>query len=137
LTAIRAALSVSLELVRRVGLKLPLIVARRARDRIKNPPPPPAKAAVVALGLPDEDLIPQLRAVAEREGVAPGRVLAITDSLDFGALRRAGFAFEYVPSSKRAKLIAGEPYEAFAKRRVEAALAGRRAVRRIDLSAGS
>ena len=129
-----AALSVSLELVKRVGPRLPLIVARRARDRLRNPPPRAAKLAAVALGLPDEELVPRLRALARDEGIEPNRVLAITDSLDFTALHRAGFAFEYVPAPQRAARIGGEPYERFAERRVEAALAGRRRLKRVDLA---
>jgi UDP:flavonoid glycosyltransferase YjiC (YdhE family) len=131
----RAALSVSLELVRRVGLRLPVIVARRARDRLRNPPPAPAKLVAIALGIPAEELIVRLRALARDEGIEPQRLLAIIDSLDFTALRRAGFAFEYVPDPERAARITDEPYPEFAERRVEAALAGRRAARRVTVAA--
>ena len=131
----RTRLSVSLDLVRRVGWRLPLVVARRARDRFRNPPPAPAKLAAIALGVPGDELIPRLRALARDEGVEPRRLLAITDSLDFTALRRARFAFEYVPDAARAARITDEPYPAFAKRRVEAALSGRRAAKRLTLAA--
>jgi UDP:flavonoid glycosyltransferase YjiC (YdhE family) len=130
-----AALTVSLELIKRVGPRLPVIVARRLRDRLRNPPPPPAKVAAIALGLPADELIPRLRALVASEGVEPHRLLAITDSLDFSALRRAGFAFEYVPSPDRAARVTDEPYAAFAERRVEAALAGRRGARRVTVAA--
>jgi UDP:flavonoid glycosyltransferase YjiC (YdhE family) len=132
---IPAALSVSLELVRRVGPRLPLVVARRIRDRLRNPPPPRAKLAAVAFGLPAEELVPRLRALARDWGVEPHRLLAITDSLEFTALRRAGFAFEYVPSAERAARISDEPYAEFAERRIEAALAGRRSARRVTVAA--
>src|SRR4029079_17145429 len=81
----RDRLAVSAQLVRRVGLRLPAIVVRRAVDRFRNPPPPPAKIAVLALGLEGEDLLAALATVSEREGVEPRRILAITDSLDFSA----------------------------------------------------
>jgi UDP:flavonoid glycosyltransferase YjiC (YdhE family) len=130
-----AALSVSLELVRRVGLRLPLVVAGRARDRLLNPPPAPAKLAAVAFGLTADQLITRLRAVARDEGIEPHGVLAITDSLEFTELRRAGFAFEYVPDRDRAARITDEPYESFAQRRIDAALAGRRAAQRVTVAA--
>ncbi|MGI8461313.1 MAG: hypothetical protein ACR2OC_06695, partial [Solirubrobacterales bacterium] len=129
----RSAISVSLELVKRVGPRLPLIVARRARTRITDPPPPPAKLAVVALGIPAGELIPRLIELAQAEGIGHDRLLAITDSLEFTALRRAGFAFEYVPSPERAAAITNEPYAAFAERRAKAALNGRKRVRRTTL----
>ena len=130
-----AALSVTAELFKRVGPRLPLIVARRAKDRITDPPPPPAKLAAIAIGLPADELISRLRALARDEGVEPHRLLAITDSLDFTALRRAGFAFEYVPSPERATAVTDEPYPRFAERRIRAILAGRRRVPWTTISA--
>jgi hypothetical protein len=124
-----------LELVRRVGLRLPLVVAGRARNRLLNPPPAPAKLVAVAFGLPADELIPRLRATARDEEIEPHRVLAITDSLEFTELRRAGFAFEYVPDRDRAARITDEPYESFAQRRIDAALAGRRAAQRVTVAA--
>ena len=131
----RAALSVSAELVKRVGPRLPLIALRRARKRVTDPPPPPARRAAIAIGLPADELISRLRALARDEGVEPHRLLAITDSLDFTALRRAGFAFEYVPSPERAAAIGAEPYPRFAERRIRAILAGRRRMPWTTLSA--
>jgi spore coat polysaccharide biosynthesis predicted glycosyltransferase SpsG len=133
----RDALAVSAQLVRRVGLRLPLIVARRTIERLRNPPPPPARVVVPALGLEGEELVARLREVVDRAGTEPRRVLAITDSLDFGALRRAGFGFEYVPSEDRAQpilRITGESYPDFVRRRIEAATAARRRVRLLSLS---
>ena len=129
------AVSVSAELVKRVGPKLPLVVARRAYARVSDPPPPPAKLAAVVLGLSEEETVTRLRALARDEGVEPHRLLAITDSLGFTALRRAGLAFEYVPSPERAARITGEPYPRFAERRIRAILAGRRRARWITISA--
>ena len=131
----RAALSVSAELVKRVGPRLPLIALRRARKRVTDPPPPSARRAAIAIGLPADELISRLRALARDEGVEPHRLLAITDSLDFTALRRAGFAFEYVPSPERAAEIGDEPYPRFAERRIRAILAGRRRMPWTTLSA--
>ena len=131
----RAALSVSVALFKRVGWRLPLIAAVRAKNRVTDPPPPAAKHAAIALGLPADELISRLRALSRDEGVDPHRLLAITDSLDFTALRRAGFAFEYVPSPERAAAIGSEPYPRFAERRIRAILAGRRRMPWTTLSA--
>lgn len=131
-------LAVSAQLVKRVGLRLPAIVARRAIDRARNPPPPAARAICPVLGLEGDELIATLTATAGREGIEPSRLLAITDSLDFAALRRAGFAFEYVPNRERAKPVlesTGEPYEAFVRRRVTEAAALRRPARAVAAAA--
>ena len=125
-------LAVSAQLLRRVGARLPAIVARRAVDRVRNPPPAAAKVVVPALGLEGGELVESLQAVARREGTEPDRVLAITDSLDFAALRRAGFAFEYVPSEERAApvlALTGESYKKFAQRRIKEATALRASAR--------
>ncbi len=62
---------------------------------------------------------------------APERVLVITDSLEFAALRALGVGFEHVPpaGSRQAELAGGE-YEAFRDRRVALALAERPRPRR-------
>ena len=60
----------------------------------------------------------------------------ITDSLEFAALRRAGYAFEYVPDEARAAPVLEakkESYEAFKERRIEEALALRRTPRRVNV----
>lgn len=132
----RDALAVSAQLVRRVGLRLPAIVVRRAIGRFRNPPPAAAKLIVDARGPEGEELIERLRTVAAGHGVPPERLLAITDSLDFAALRRAGIGFEYVPSEKRAEPILqarGESYAEFAARRVAAACSGRRPAKLIEI----
>jgi UDP:flavonoid glycosyltransferase YjiC (YdhE family) len=132
----RDALAVSAQLVRRVGIRLPLVVARRALDRVRNPPPAAAKLIVDARGLEGEELVERLRSVAKERAVEPARLLAITDSLDFAALRRAGFGFEYVPSEERAEPILtarGESYGDFVARRVAAVRTGRRPAKLIEL----
>ena len=129
-------LAVSAQLVRRVGVRLPSIVARRAIDRVRNPPPAAAKIVVPVLGLDGDELVAALDAVAKREGIEPGRVLAITDSLGFALLRRAGFAFEYVPSEERAAPVldqTGESYDTFAKRRLKEATALRAPARFVSV----
>jgi UDP:flavonoid glycosyltransferase YjiC (YdhE family) len=131
-------LAVSAQLVRRVGLRLPAVVARRALDRVRNPPPAPARLIVDARGIEGEELIRRLRGFAEERGLDPRRVLAITDSLAFGPLRRAGFGFEYVPSEERAQRIlaaTGQSYDDFAARRVAAVTGGRRRAPVIALEA--
>jgi UDP:flavonoid glycosyltransferase YjiC (YdhE family) len=133
------AFAVSAQLVRRVGLRLPAVIARRELDRFRNPPPPPAKLVCVALGLEGSDLIASLQRVSARNRIPPRRVLAVTDSLDFSVLRRAGFAFEYIPSEGRATRVlqaTGERYEEFLRRRLAALRAERRGARVIELARG-
>ncbi len=128
-------LAVSAQLVRRVGFRLPAIVVRRAIDRLRNPPPPPAKVICPVLGLAGDNLLSVLKATAQREGVEPRRMLAITDSLDFAALRRAGFGFEYVPNRDRARPVleaTGESYETFVRRRVTEAAALRKPAHAVE-----
>lgn len=130
-------LAVSAQLVKRVGLRLPEIVVRRAVDRLRNPPPAAAKVAVAAFGLGGAELLAALGAVSEREGLEPGRILAITDSLEFAALRRAGYGFEYVPDEARAAPVLearNESHEAFKRRRVAEAMVLRRTARRVSVS---
>jgi hypothetical protein len=119
-------LAVSAQLIRRVGLRLPAIVVRRAVERFRTPPPPAAKLIAPALGLNGDELLGALHALSERTRVEPARILAITDSLDFAALRRAGFGFEYVPDEERAAPVleaTKESYERFAQRRIDEAVA--------------
>jgi UDP:flavonoid glycosyltransferase YjiC (YdhE family) len=133
------ALAVSAQLIRRVGARLPLIVARRALDRLRNPPPPPARLVCIVLGLDPGTQVSLLRQTAERARLDPKRALAVTDSLDFAAFRREGLAFEYVPDEERAQPVlhrTGETYPDFAARRIKAALAGRRGARVLDLRIG-
>ena len=60
-----------------------------------------------------------------------GRVLVITDSLDFGPLLRAGVGFEHVPGPGEAQAqLAGGDYHAFLSRRLALILAERPRPRR-------
>ena len=61
----------------------------------------------------------------------PGRVLVVTDSLDFGPLLRAGVGFEHVPGPGEAQAqLAGGDYHAFLRRRLALILAERPRPRR-------
>lgn len=79
-----------------VGPTLPLVAALGARDLARHPERRSPHLVVLALGVPEAELIPRLRkAVA---GEDPARVLVLTDSLAFGELRRLGVGFERLPA---------------------------------------
>ena len=78
-----------------VGPTLPLVLALGGRDLLRHPERRAPRLLVVALGLGAGELVPRLEAAIGAE--EPARVLVITDSLDFAALRELGVAFEHLP----------------------------------------
>jgi len=79
-----------------VGPTLPLVLALGARDLLRNPERRAPRLVVLALGLPEGELVPRVRsALGEEE---PSRALVLTDSLDFAALRSLGVGFELLPT---------------------------------------
>ncbi len=78
-----------------VGPTLPLVAALGARDLLRHPERRAPRLGILALGVPDEELIPRLEEAIG--GIDPARVLVLTDSLAFGELRRLGVAFERMP----------------------------------------
>ncbi len=78
-----------------VGPTLPLVLAMGARDLLKHPERRSPRLAILALGVPPEELEGRLREVIA--GGDPARVLVLTDSLDFAMLRGLGVAFEHLP----------------------------------------
>jgi len=86
---------------------------------------------VLALGVPEGALERELEGALARTPDPPGRVLVITDSLEFGPLLRAGVGFEHVPGPGEAQAqLAGGDYHAFLSRRVALVLAERPRPRR-------
>lgn len=80
----------------RYGPSLPLVLALGARDLVRSPERRRPYLAVLALGVPDGELVGRLEeAIGE---LPPERVLVLTDSLRFGELRRLGVGFELLPS---------------------------------------
>jgi hypothetical protein len=82
-----------------VGPTLPLVAALGARDLLRHPERRSPRLGILALGVPDAELIPRLReAIA---GEDPARVLVLTDSLAFSDLRGLGVGFERMPVGER------------------------------------
>jgi UDP-N-acetylglucosamine--N-acetylmuramyl-(pentapeptide) pyrophosphoryl-undecaprenol N-acetylglucosamine transferase len=78
-----------------VGPTLPLVLALGARDLLRHPERRSPRLVVLALGVPDGELIPRLRRAIGGED--PARVLVLTDSLAFAEMRGLGVAFERIP----------------------------------------
>lgn len=79
-----------------VGPTLPLVLALGARDVLRHPERGAPRLAILALAVPPEELVERLRKAMG--GTDPSRVLVLTDSLDFAALRGLGVAFELLPT---------------------------------------
>ncbi len=108
--------------------RLPLHAAAFVKQTIVRRPP---RTVVLALGVPEGDLEPQLEGALDRTPDPPGRVLVITDSLEFGPLLRAGVGFEHVPGPGEAQArMAGGDYDSFLSRRLALILAERPRPRR-------
>ena len=114
----------------RVGPSLPLVAALGARDLIRHPERRSAYLAVLAIGVPEDELIDRLReAIGE---LPPQRVLVLTDSTAFGALRRLGVGFEQLPSWPEP---GAAPVTSVAdlRARVRLLLAGRKPLRAVSI----
>jgi hypothetical protein len=83
----------------RVGPSLPLALGLTARDLGRHPERRRPKAIVYALGQPESDFGKEVGAAVKSLGVPADRVMVITDSLEFGVLRRLGVAFQRVPAA--------------------------------------
>ncbi len=82
-------------------------------------------------GSPEGALERELEGALARTPDPPGRVLVITDSLEFAPLLRAGVGFEHVPGPGEAQAqLAGGDYHAFLSRRLALILAERPRPRR-------
>ncbi len=92
-----------------VGPSLPLALALTARDLGGNPERRRPKGVVYALGQPEEDFETELTEAVDSLDVPRGRVMVITDSLDFAVLRRLGVAFQRVPTAPELGLGFDDP----------------------------
>lgn len=110
----------------RFGPSLPLVLGLGARDLITHPERRAPRLAVLALGVPAADLEARLREAIGDED--PARVLVLTDSLEFAALRGLGVGFELLPAS-------GGPEIERLRERIALLLAGRRPRRTTSIGA--
>ena len=78
-----------------VGPTLPLVLALGARDLLRHPERRAPRLLILALGVPEGELAGRLEHAIGGED--PRRVLVLTDSLDFAALRRLDVGFERLP----------------------------------------
>jgi len=116
--------------------RVPRGTAALAKQLLTSPRPP--RTVILALGLRGSELEREVAAALARTPDPPERVLVVTDSLDFGPLRRAGVGFEHVPAAgERQPELAGGDYDSFLRRRLALILAERRRPRRaIAIGAG-
>jgi hypothetical protein len=84
-----------------VGPTLPLVLAMGARDLLRHPERRAPRLLVLALGLAADELVPRIEAAIG--GEERDRVLVVTDSFDFAALRRLGVGFEHLPAAPRGR----------------------------------
>jgi UDP:flavonoid glycosyltransferase YjiC (YdhE family) len=108
--------------------RLPLHLAAFVKQTIVRRPP---RTVVLALGVADGALERELEGALAHTPDPPGRVLVVTDSLDFAPLLRAGVGFEHVPGPGEAQAqLAGADYHSFLRRRLALILAERPRPRR-------
>ena len=79
-----------------VGPTLPLVMAMGGRDLLRHPERRSPRLLVLALGVAPGELVARLEAAMG--GTERGRVLVVTDSFDFAALRELGVGFEHLPA---------------------------------------
>jgi UDP:flavonoid glycosyltransferase YjiC (YdhE family) len=108
--------------------RLPLHLAAFVQQTIVRRPP---RTVVLALGVEEGALERELEGALARTPDPPGRVLVVTDSLEFEPLLRAGVGFEHVPAPGEAQAqLAGADYHVFLRRRLALVLAERPRPRR-------
>lgn len=114
----------------RIGPSLPLVAALGARDMARHPERRSPYLAVLAMGVPAEELATRL---TDAIGDLPReRVLVLTDSTDFATLRRLGVGFELLPRwPDRGRRATIGPEEIRA--RVRILLVGRRPLRALSV----
>jgi UDP:flavonoid glycosyltransferase YjiC (YdhE family) len=81
-----------------VGPSLPLALGLTARDLLRHPERRRPQALLLALGVPEGELEAELGRRIAALGLPAGRVLVVTDSLEFAVLREAGVAFARIPA---------------------------------------
>jgi UDP:flavonoid glycosyltransferase YjiC (YdhE family) len=109
--------------------RLPRHAAAFALQSLRRRPP---RTLVLALGVGADTLEAEIAGALSQTPDPPERVLVVTDSLDFAALRRAGVAFEHVPApGEREAELAGGDRTAFVRERVALILAERPRPKRV------
>lgn len=109
--------------------RLPVHAGAFVKQTIERPAP---RTVVLALDVEPGTIETVIADGLARTPDPPERVLFVTDSLELGALREAGVGHEHVPARAEAQpALAGEPYDAFARRRFELILAERRRPKRV------
>jgi UDP-N-acetylglucosamine--N-acetylmuramyl-(pentapeptide) pyrophosphoryl-undecaprenol N-acetylglucosamine transferase len=108
--------------------RLPVHFAAFVKQTIVRRPP---RTVVLALGVAEGALERELEDAFARTPDPPGRVLVVTDSLEFGPLLRAGVGFEHVPAKGEAQAkLGGADYHAFLRQRLALILGERPRPRR-------
>lgn len=92
-----------------VGPSLPLAVALTVRDHLRHPERRRPKGIVYALGQPETDFEAEVRQAIDSLGLPRERVIVVTDSLEFGVLRRLGVAFRRIPTARELGLEFDDP----------------------------
>ncbi len=114
----------------RVGPSLPLVAAHGLREKARNPERRSPYLAILALGIPPEELTGRIGATIGE--LPPERVLVLTDSTAFGELRALGVGFELLPPwpepGTRPAATADD-----LRARVRLLLAGRRPLRAVSI----
>jgi hypothetical protein len=104
--------------------RVPRGAAALGKQMIVSPKPP--RTVVLCLGVEGAELERAIGEALARTHDPPERVLVITDSLDFGPMRRAGVGFEHVPAPGEAQpRLAGGDYDSFLRSRIALILAER------------
>ena len=80
-----------------IGPTLPLVAALGSRDLLRHPERRRPLLAILALGVPDGELLSRIEGARTDRPVRAERILVLTDSLDFPGLRGLGVAFERLP----------------------------------------
>ncbi len=113
----------------------PRTAVRLGRQQLTEPR---ARALVLAIGIPEGDVVAAVRTTVADAGESPQRTLVVTDSLaSLGALRELGVGVEHVPArGSREAALAGGSYEDFLRRRLALIRAERPSPRRISVAPG-
>lgn len=93
------------------GPTLPLVAAQGAASLLGHPERRRPELAILALGVEGDQLLARIEEARRELGVAAGRTLVLTDSLDFAGLRGLGVAFEHVPEAEEAHAPPGPQLE--------------------------
>ncbi len=116
-----------------VGPSLPLVAGLGARDLLRNPERRRPYLLLLALGVPDEEVVERVRTEMVARRVPPERVLVVTDSLRFAELRRLGVGFELLPTAGEPGGRPNGPELERMRRRLRLLLHGRRPLRAVSL----